>query len=316
MSHAFFMARGDVPTDASFVEGAWACTGCGACRSRCDHKNDVAGTLFDTRAALRAAGVLPESLANSPAATRARKSLEQTSSPSTRNQGAARVALLVGCKHQPAEHADATEVAYAIFGRADVEVVDVCCGRPLEAAGQRAEYLEHRRRLHTRLESFDELLVADASCAETLVRAAAPGTRPSLLISRALLALDTAPPGALARAFSGPVRIHDTCALGRQLGNYGDPRAILTRVLGRAPDEFSYHHERSRCSGAGGLLDETFPEVAQEIARARVTEHQALGGGTIVTSCAGSLAAFRAQGADAIDLMTLLRRSLEAARDA
>src|SRR5215472_15353459 len=52
MSMAHFAAHGDVPLDHSHAAPAWACTGCYACREACDHRNDVASTLFDARAAI------------------------------------------------------------------------------------------------------------------------------------------------------------------------------------------------------------------------------------------------------------------------
>src|SRR5450631_2259800 len=60
MSMAYFAAHGDVPLDASHAAPAWACTGCYGCREACDHKNEVAPTLLEARAALAAAGLAPE----------------------------------------------------------------------------------------------------------------------------------------------------------------------------------------------------------------------------------------------------------------
>ena len=66
----------------------------------------------------------------------------------------------------------------------------------------------------------------------------------------------------------GPVRYHDACQLGRGLGVYEQPRALLSLALGRAPDEFDRRREDARCSGAGGLLPVTMPEVSKTIAKA------------------------------------------------
>ncbi|MDC3911918.1 (Fe-S)-binding protein, partial [Raoultella planticola] len=59
------------------------------------------------------------------------------------------------------------------------------------------------------------------------------------------------------------VRIHDSCHLGRGLGLYDPPRAILGAILGRAPDEFVHRRDEAVCSGGGGLL----PVTARETAR-------------------------------------------------
>jgi Fe-S oxidoreductase len=113
----------------------------------------------------------------------------------------------------------------------------------------------------------------------------------------------------------GPVRWHDPCQLGRGLGIYDAPRKVLSRALGRAPDEFERHHEDSRCAGAGGLLPITMPDVAREIAEQRLSDHARSGGGTIVTACASSLRAFQRSGQGMVlDLATVVMRALDASQ--
>jgi Fe-S oxidoreductase len=84
---------------------------------------------------------------------------------------------------------------------------------------------------------------------------------------------------------------------------------VLTRVLGRAPAEFVHARERADCSGAGGLVPSTMPETSRAIARARVSEHQAAGGGTIVTACGSSLASMRREGAQVEDIVSVIARA-------
>jgi Fe-S oxidoreductase len=104
------------------------------------------------------------------------------------------------------------------------------------------------------------------------------------------------------------LRYHDTCALGRGLGIYQEPRALLAHLGG--VQEFVSTKERASCSGGGGLLPTTMPEVAEKIAAERVNEHQELGGGTLVTSCASSLRSFKKGGANAVDLFDLLAAAI------
>src|SRR5262249_11166084 len=100
--------------------------------------------------------------------------------------------------------------------------------------------------------------------------------------------------GAVDEAKSGEaVRYHDPCQLGRGLGIYEAPRAVLTRALGRAPDEFDARRERGAGSGGGGLLPVTMPATSKAIARDRGAEHKRNGGGRIVTACASSLLSLR-----------------------
>src|SRR3954447_26234403 len=61
MSMAYFVANESVALAPSFADPAWACTGCFGCREHCDHKNDVTGTLLETRSALVESGVAPAS---------------------------------------------------------------------------------------------------------------------------------------------------------------------------------------------------------------------------------------------------------------
>jgi Fe-S oxidoreductase len=99
--------------------------------------------------------------------------------------------------------------------------------------------------------------------------------------------------------------------LGRGLGLFEAPRAVLTRVLGRAPDEFPARRAGSRCSGAGGLLPRTMPETSKAITEARVREHDETGGGHVVTACASSLSAFRrATRGRASDLVSWIARAV------
>jgi Fe-S oxidoreductase len=110
------------------------------------------------------------------------------------------------------------------------------------------------------------------------------------------------------------VRYQDPCQLGRGLGVYDEPRALLTRALGRAPDEFSRRREHALCSGAGALLPLTMPAASERIALRRLDEHTGLGGGIVVTACASSLRRLRGRGAEVVDLMTILDQSSKSHR--
>ena len=107
-------------------------------------------------------------------------------------------------------------------------------------------------------------------------------------------------------------RYHDPCQLGRGLGVYEAPRRVLTRVLGRAPEEFPANGKSASCSGAGGLLPVTMPDASRRIASTRQAEHQAAGGGDIVTACASSLVAMRKAGpATVSDLVSFIARAVQ-----
>ena len=319
MSMAYFVANESVALAPSFAEPAWACTGCFACREHCDHKNDVTGTLFDARSALVESGVAPA------AALRVIERFSETSEALGKNarelavlpevDEAAGTALLLGCAYArgaTAESRDAVRATAKLVG-GPVSIVKVCCGAPLLYAGDKKRFLQQGEMLAQAIKHKERLVVVDAGCATAIrVHHANSGMAMPIPVehfaetaARELGRLQHVP-----GLGDGPVRYHDACQLGRGLGVYDQPRALLSRALGRAPEEFERRREDARCSGAGGLLPVTMPEVAQTIARGRVAEHEAQGGGTVVTACASSLRAFRKQGANAIDLVTVVARAL------
>lgn len=321
MSLAWMAAHGDVPADASHAQPAWACTGCLACRDSCDHRNVVADTLFDARDALVAKGVAPEG------AKRARDGFgahDAATREATRRLGAhpgARAAspeaLLVGCGYVRA----AADVAHdalgatVALGGGPVSLVEGCCGLPLRLAGDVAAFTRHAREVAASLRGKTRITVVDAGCALTLrqryaevgVALEAPVVT---LVERAATSLSSID----AVAHEGPVRWHDPCQLGRGLGLYEEPRAVLGRALGRAPDELLDAREHAICSGAGGLLPATMPDVARAITRARLDAHARDGGGQVVTACASSLLAMRrgaaGSGVEVGDLVQWLARGL------
>jgi len=245
MSMAYFAAHGDVPLDASHAAPAWACTGCMACRESCDHKNDVASTLVMARAGLAAANVAPEGakrtiarFADHEEATR-QAVRELLAHPAVRSD--ARDALLIGCSYargavEEAKHA--IDAASALV-RGPVALVEACCGIPLALAGAGGGFVRQAQQFARETKRARTLLVVDAGCAMALrVRYEEVGVKLApkveLLVERAAESLGDL--SIAAEANDEPVRYHDPCQLGRGLGIYEAPRAVLTRALGRAPD--------------------------------------------------------------------------------
>jgi dimethylglycine catabolism B len=323
MSAAWLAAHGDVPVSSSHAAPAWACTGCYACRESCDHRNVVADVLLDARDALAQTGVAPVG---------ARRAVARFTRHDARTRAAARAlaahpsvrpaasdALLVGCGYLRAarhEARDAVDAAAALAGR-PVALVEGCCGLPLLLAGDARGFAQQARDMARSLENRDRVWVADAGCALALARRyaeAGVALKPQVetLAEAAARALDRL--SVIARRDDDePVRWHDPCQLGRGLGIYEAPRLVLTRALGRAPDELPDRRERALCSGAGGLLPSTMPGVARAIADTRLQAHGHAGGGRVVTACASSLIALRrrAAGTGVVvdDLVTWIARS-------
>jgi Fe-S oxidoreductase len=346
MSAAWMTAHGDVPVSSSHAAPAWACTGCHACREACDHRNVVADVLFAARDALAETGVAPPAarraiarFARHDARTRAAaralvEGVAFVGTPRVRGGSASHPridptagdALLVGCGYLRAakrEAADAIDAATALAGRA-VALVEACCGLPLLLAGDAQGFAKHARAVATSLAGRDRVWVVDPGCAVALKRhyvERGVEVRPAIetlveMAARNLEALAPAAPrdGDDEREPQGErVRWHDPCQLGRGLGVYDAPRLVLTRILGRAPDELHDRRETALCSGAGGLLPSTMPDVARAIADVRLDAHRRAGGGRVVTACASSLIALRrragSSGVAVDDLVTWIARA-------
>ncbi len=333
MSLSWMTAHGDVPVDASHGHPAWACTGCFACREACDHRNGVADVLLDTRDALVRRGVMPAGaqralagFARHEEATRTAW-LEITSDPRVRGfvDPSSTEALLVGCGYARAHREEARDAigAAASLAGGRVALVDGCCGLPLRLAGDLQAFVRHASRFAQALRGKARITVVDAGCALAL-RHRYPEAGVTLdagielLVERAARAL---PDLSRVDQGTGPVRWHDPCQLGRGLGVYDAPRAVLGKALGRTPDEFDDHAEWAACSGAGGLLPATMPQVSRDIARARIAAHRSAGGGRIVTACASSLRSLRrqAEGSGGLDvavddLVSWIARALDVPR--
>jgi dimethylglycine catabolism B len=312
MSMAYFAGRGDVPLDAVHAEPAWACSACFACRERCDHKNEVGTVLADARAALFAAGVAPEAARRTAAAFAARAEENARAAlalGASSNAGA--VPVLIGCgyvRHAPEVATDALEATATLLGR-PVRPIRACCGLPLLYAGDRPGFLAAGDALRAEIAGAPGIVAVDPGCARAVqVEHPRTGSKPFPGVA---LFLDLAARGVdRLRPSSGPVRFHDPCQLGRGLGRYDEPRAVLRRITGEDPARFLREREHGECSGGGGLLPVTRPATSRAVADERIAEHRAAGGGLLVTHCAQSLRRFRSRGEPAADLVTLVARAL------
>ncbi len=305
MSLAWFAARGDVELDRDLAATAWACTGCFSCREHCDHRNEVAHTLGAARAEFRALGLAPAAaeavVANFDARRRETSHALELLAREPGVSSSADTALLLGCDYATAHAAvarSAVAVAARLFG--SVRLVDGCCGLPLLLAGDRGGFAENLSRLTANVRQSRRFVVLDPGCALVL---AERGAKTLVELASARLGLFRRVPRLAAYA---QVRWQDPCKLGRGLGIYEAPRQLLSRALGRAPDEFARARGEALCSGGGGLLPETMPETSALIAERRLDEHRELGGGLVVTGCAKSLKRFQGRGVEVADLFSIL----------
>jgi len=302
MSMTWYAARGELAVDRDVAALAWGCTGCFACRERCEHQNPVAETLVAARAVHHAHAHAPRGSTAALARFEARR--ERLAARARELDGGVEgsTALVVGCGYLGLRGPEANDIVTATRGLLGaVSVLRGCCGLVAREAGdpERADVLRAALLAEA---GGRRLVVADAGCALAL-RDAGATTLAEVAATRL---------GRLGRVagLAGPVRYHDPCRLARGLAVQAEPRAILERALGQKPAEFVHSRSETACSGAGGLLPFTFPRAARSIARTRLREHDGLGGGTVVTACASSLRWLRLGGATVQDLASVIARSL------
>lgn len=306
MSNAYDAARsGELGPERA--ELAWGCSNCFRCREACDHRNPVTQTLNDARADFVAQGQAPPAvlqLLERRAAIDAEHAdavLRLETGPHV--DATSGTALLLGCRYAkalPDEARAAIRLAGDLAG--PVRLLRGCCGAWQRAAGAAAAADAARAALLNELDGAKRLLVFDPRCALEL-----EGASPLTLVE-----LAARHPERFSRLDEAdePLRYHDSCALGRGLGLYEQPRQLLARVSGKAPAELEETRALSRCSGAGGILPVSMPDIARGAAQRLLDEHARLGGGTLITSCASSLSLLRGRGADARDLISVLERAL------
>lgn len=322
MTGAYAMANGDFALTHDNAAPSWACTGCLACSEACDHRNPVAATFVESRAALYERGLAPAAAAEVVArddarevSTRASVRALVTDRRVPRNSGG-NALLLVGCVYTrefPDTAKNAVAVADAVLEGRDLRLYEGCCGLPLLLAGDRQGFDAHLETLAKARGESDRFVVVDPGCASALLQHA-PNLEVELLVDLAHRSMNVFGEGAASSVTSGVPSYHDPCSLGRGLGRYDQPRALLARVIGTPPREFVHAREAALCSGGGGLVPITMPEVAKQIAATRTSIDELPPGGddaAIVTACASSLRAFRGAGKVAYDLCDVLAKSLD-----
>ena len=248
MTSAFEVARG-AEASPERAALAWGCSNCFKCREACDHKNPVTQTLNEVRAEYVARDLAPAGIARllermpeiEQEQARAAECLQQAPG----SDGTSKDALLLGCRYArqfPEESRAAIRLAARLVG--PVRVLNGCCGAWQRAAGASEAADAARAGIRRQLANVRRFFVLDPRCALEFA-----DTKPVTLVELAARHLERFQP---AQGLAGALRYHDSCALGRGLGLYEEPRRLLARVGGAPPLELEQHHAGARCSGGGG----------------------------------------------------------------
>lgn len=289
---------GDVT--AATAAAVYACTGCRGCGSACLPGLDLPTQVRAGRAAVVAAGLAPDgaaAAAGMAAAPAAALVAGATPGATTvvyagcrADDGAALATLLV-----------AANLAY------DVVRAATCCGARSADVGLADLAADQHVTVAAALAAAKTVVVSDPHCARWLGldqgddRVAPLATYVAERLPRLRFA---GPPE--------PVSWHDPCWLGRGLGVYDAPRALLAAAAGAPVVEPAHTRDHATCTGGGMGLPDTDPDAAEAILADRAAELAASGVRTVVTGCPTAAARLRAAGLAAHDLADYLAGRLRA----
>lgn len=315
-----------VAEESTRFELAWDCTACGHCRELCLLDNPADDTLMEARAEAVARGAEPEVVRRF--RERFPRRLERLRERANALEGLAHIpageggtAYLPGCTAVTFEPESVAMTARAVAaldpsGGCTV-IAGECCGAPLLDAGDIEGFRAHARRFVAALSGFRHVVTSDAGCAWTLrrqyVRHGIDTPAWQRVDHITELAARNLPD--LTRVDDArKVIVHDSCRLGRGLGVYDAPRAVLRALTGEDPREMPTRRERASCTGGGALLLATRPATAKAIAHEVAGEAREVAGVgedvVVVTSCASSRRQFRAGGVAAEDIATWIARGV------
>ncbi len=283
--------RNDWTTETT--DPLWACTGCRHCTMYCEHENEPGLVLFSGRAAAVQRGVSHPALTNYSERFRARER-RLVAQVANLFEGqlatSGEIGFWPGCDAIDKGVKDIS-AALALFERVGLEQVrlvdapQACAGYPLLAAGHRDLFRWHAGRVAASLRGFRKIAINCSACLYAL-RAQYPAEGVNLrteIVSLADLLMPVA--GNLACPINKrSVYYHDPCYHARYNGVVEQPRRALSQLV--EVREFGWNKTDTECCGGGGLLPKTMPLIADQMAKRRLSEVHATGGGMVITSCA------------------------------
>ncbi len=252
------------------------CVLCGYCEARCALNNLEIFTLLRQR-------MVEEGLYASEHKEKALKILEEgrlfDRPADIRREGT--VPLYLGCLYQnrPIE----VNTIISVLERCGIDPLvadEACCGYIVEATGFSEEFYG----IHERFKETygphlgGEILTLCPTCTITLK------DRYGLNVKHAIVAVAERIGKLNPRQLKLKATYHDPCHLGRMLGVFEEPRAIL-QALGVELVEMQHNRVFSTCCGGGGGVADIDQELSLEVAKNRIRDALALGVENIVTLC-------------------------------
>ncbi|MBM4237213.1 MAG: hypothetical protein FJ151_01870 [Euryarchaeota archaeon] len=297
---------------AASVENAFRCTTCDRCREECDFDFDAAALVEDLRKEIVLMGKNPEQHRTIVERLRATGNAFGDDTKVTRGRESAEYVYFPGCvavSRRP-QLLDATTAIMDALG-VEYEMPEglVCCGSVLKRTGYDPRFLMERNR---EIIGGRKVIASCAGCFSTLARDY--GDIEVVHISQLLK--DRTGDLKLGRV-EAKVAYHDPCHLGRKMGIYDEPRALLSLIPGISMTEFRGFREKSVCCGGGGGVRSGMKDLAGKLGSERMREAEELGVEIVATSCPFCELNLEENGAlPVLDIVEILVRSMKEGSDA
>ncbi|WP_037351294.1 (Fe-S)-binding protein [Anaeroarcus burkinensis] len=287
------------------------CTLCGSCTSQCAARIDLQQVWKQVRGELKKQGELPpaydllvknlldkKNISQFDNAARLDWAEELDEVPECLEaQEGSEVAYFVGCVSSFFPRAGQVPVAMVqLLERAGVSYTTLggeewCCGFPLLAAGAAEEmdaFARHNVEAVREL-GVKTLITSCPSCYHTWTHEYPQRLGEELgfrVLHSTEYLLELVRQGQLVpEELEETVTYHDPCDLGRNSGQYAAPRELLQTIPGLELVEMASHGANAACCGGGGNLQSAAPQMAENIAKARVGEAMATGATYLVSAC-------------------------------
>lgn len=165
---------------------------------------------------------------------------------------------------------------------------DACCGYPLYDIGQMEAMRANADHTIAAIEAYqpDVVLTTCAGCYRALKDVYPKNLNLSLRpeVQHIHDFLPALLPGKL-QSISRKVTYHDPCILGRHMGLYDEPRALISAVPGVELTEMYSNREHALCCGGGAGVLGAFDDIAAQVAVERLQQAAEAGAEQVVTSC-------------------------------
>jgi len=311
--------------DAELIDGVYACATCAACTVPC-HVDGVEtpDLVWAARAAVHRIGATPAAgldAVDNARAGRVPAEVGHYTDPAPvlaalrglATQGAD-LLLIPGCSalgRRPDAALAAGRALQALGIAFDVPSTHQCCGMPALTFGDEESAADMLAALQNTVAQHPStrVTVQSPSCAWMLgVRAGATGVEPlAATLARALA-------GRVAPAAATPATYHDPCYLARHQRVRDEPRDAL-RAAGYAVAELPRHGDTTQCSGQGGGLPLTHPDIAAGYLALLIRQAESAGGERLVTGCPACAAALDGAGVPAMELAEAIAAALQSQED-